>query len=206
MNLKEVRRLSRQRRDRGELDVSSVGSQESRSSHLSQTSSNTLYRSSFGSDFADESHYESVIPVVTQFGITVFSQHEVNLRIIKEHVFLLNITKLDVERIKQQLDILKRRVKQLLRHDPNKLNFIYEKSGLFYIKRETCLLRKEYEIKIFKFEKYLSSLNEKASYLEKVIAEEQERDKQRVDSLYNRYAKGVRAQSLVQSSRSSVRN
>lgn len=134
-----------------------------------------------------ESDCEEMIPVLTQFRMVLFSQHESSVKVIKEHQYLLNTVLLLAEQIRRQKQVLERELQLLLELSPDRLNQVHERVGRLLLKRPAHELRKQHELRIFHQRRQLRCLELKIVYLEKVMLEERARAKSRVDRLQRNY-------------------
>ena len=134
-----------------------------------------------------ESDFEEMIPVLTQFRIVLFSQHESSVKVIKEHQYLLNTVLLLAEQTRRQKQVLERELELLLKLSPDRLNQVHERVGRLLLRRPAHELRKQHELRIFHQRRQLRCLELKIIYLEKVMLEERARAKTRVDRLQRNY-------------------
>lgn len=118
---------------------------------------------------------DELTPIVTQFKTIVFSQHENSVKVIKEHQYLLNTVLLMKEQIINENDKLKNDLKKLITFDPNRITFVYNCSGNFYIKQSSHIIRKQHEVRLSNNLRKLQCLETKLTYLELVVLEEKAR-------------------------------
>lgn len=134
-----------------------------------------------------ESDAEELVPVMTQFRMMLFSQHESSVRVIKEHQYLVHTVLLLGEQIRRENQALQAELCVLLRLSPRRENRVYELVGRLLLPRPSHLMRKQHELRIFQNRRQLRCLDSKMVYLEKVMLEEKARARSRVNRLQRNY-------------------
>jgi hypothetical protein len=130
---------------------------------------------------------EDSLPVLTQYRIVLFSQHEGSVKVMREHQCLLQTVLLTVQQVRKRQQVLEHELRLLLKLRPDRANMLHERVGRSLVLRPAHELRKSHELLLVKQRRQLRCLQLKMLQLTKVMLEERARAKTRVDRLQRDY-------------------